>query len=69
MEDKLKPCPSCGTQPQRTIKGQILSVECPNCGFCNQIRLGCLADSQRNERAENQDRQKAKYNKTVKSSP
>ena len=55
MEEKLKPCPFCGTKPRRTVKGQILSVECPNCvsvGFHNHVRLGCLADSQWNERAE-----------------
>ena len=53
MGIKLKPCPFCGAEPRRTVKGQILSVECTNCvsvGFHNHIRLGCLADSKWNER-------------------
>ena len=53
MEEKLKPCPFCGSEPRRTVKNQRLSVECPQCvsvGFHNHVRLGCLADSQWNER-------------------
>ena len=57
MEEKLKPCPFCGTDPRRTVKGQILSVQCPNClvGFHNHASLGCYAEALWNERSYNSD--------------
>lgn len=53
MDEELKPCQFCGSQPRREIKGDILIVECPSCisvGFHNHVRFGCRADEEWNER-------------------
>jgi len=52
--EKLKPCPFCGEDPIREVRNNILTVHCPQCvsvGFHNHVRLGCLADTQWNNRA------------------
>lgn len=56
IEEKLKPCPFCGALPIREVSGDRLYIHCPNCvsvGFCNHIKLGCLADNQWNNRGVN----------------
>ncbi len=46
-DNQLKPCPFCGTKPERRVKSEILFVHCPECvsvGFHNHVRFGCRAD-------------------------
>ena len=56
-DKQLKPCPFCGTKPDRRVVGYILHVQCPECvsiGFHNHVRFGCRADAELNTRAEDQ---------------
>ena len=49
----LKPCPFCGSKPERRVTNNVLHVTCPNCvsiGYHNHVRLGCLADHEWNTR-------------------
>jgi len=55
------PCPFCGSQPERKIKGGRLEVFCPQCvsvRFANHVRYGCIADSKWNERADIKEEKK-----------
>ena len=50
---KLKPCPFCGSKPDRYIISDILHVTCRECvsvGFHNHVRFGCRADGEWNKR-------------------
>jgi transcription elongation factor Elf1 len=51
--DELVSCPFCGGEAIRRVRNNILTVGCDECViyFDNHVRLGCLADSQWNNRA------------------
>ncbi len=53
-DNQLKPCPFCGTKPERRVSNDILQVRCLKCvvGFYNHVRFGCRADAQWNTRTE-----------------
>ncbi len=51
----LLPCPFCGGEAYREVKGDVLYVGCNNCviNFANHVRHGCLADYNWNTRVPN----------------